>query len=98
MTKTQKRNPGGRSRRCLQRDAKPRFGELVRRARTEGPQHITVRGRFEVVVITAEEFRRLKAARTGDALVAAMQASPYPDIDIEPRRWRLPVRDPSPLS
>jgi hypothetical protein len=57
-----------------------------------------VRGRFEVVVITAEEFRRLKAARTGDALVAAMQASPYPDIDIEPRRWRLPVRDPSPLS
>lgn len=30
---------------------------------------------------------------TGAALIAAMQASPYRDIDIEPPRERLPVRD-----
>jgi hypothetical protein len=30
---------------------------------------------------------------TGAALVAAMQASPYKDVDLEPRRDPLPVRD-----
>jgi hypothetical protein len=52
-----------------------------------------VHGRDEVVVVAAEEFRRLKGDRTGEALIAALQASPYRDIDIEPRRVRLPVRD-----
>ncbi len=32
-------------------------------------------------------------ARTGADLVAALQASPYRDISIEPARYRLPVRD-----
>jgi hypothetical protein len=52
-----------------------------------------VPGGYEVVVLTAEEFRRLKGDRTDETLVAAMQASPYRDIDIEARRSRLPVRD-----
>lgn len=73
-------------------DAKARFSELVRRVRSEGPQHVTVHGRDEVVVVSAEEFRRLKGERTGQALIAAMQASPYRDIDIEPQRDRMPVR------
>jgi len=30
--------------------------------------------------------------RTGADLIAALQASPYRDIDIEPERYRLPVR------
>jgi prevent-host-death family protein len=73
-------------------DAKARFSELVRRVRSEGPQHVTVHGRDEVVVVSAEEFRRLKGERGGDALIAAMQASPYRDIDIEPGRAPMPVR------
>ena len=76
----------------LLQDAKARFSELVRRVRSEGPQHVTVHGRDEVVVISAEEFRRLKGERSGDALIAAMQASPYRDIDIEPKREPMPVR------
>src|ERR1700678_3059437 len=72
--------------RWLLQDAKARFSELVRRVRSEGPQHVTVHGRDEVVVVSAEEFRRLKGDRTGEALIAAMQASPHRDIDIEPRR------------
>jgi prevent-host-death family protein len=32
-------------------DAKARFGELVRRAKSEGPQIVTAHGREEVVVI-----------------------------------------------
>jgi prevent-host-death family protein len=73
-------------------DAKARFSELVRRARSDGPQHVTVHGRDEVVVVSAEEFRRLRGDRTGDALIAAMQASPYRDIAIEPAREPMPVR------
>ena len=77
----------------LLQDAKARFSELVRRVRSEGPQHVTVHGRDKVVVISAEEFRRLKGDLTGESLIAAMQASPARDIDIEPRREALPVRD-----
>lgn len=73
-------------------DAKARFSELVRRVRNEGPQRVTVHGRDEVVVISAEEFRRLKGDLTGEVLIAAVQASPHRDIDIEPRRKPMPVR------
>ena len=46
-------------------DAKARFSEVVRRARAESPQHITVRGKAAVVVIAAETFDRLlHGART----------------------------------
>ena len=74
-------------------DAKARFSELVRKVRSEGPQHVTVHGRDEVVVIAAEEFRRLKGTLTGQALIDAIQASPCREIEIEPKRAPLPVRD-----
>jgi prevent-host-death family protein len=77
----------------LLQDAKSRFSELVRRVRSEGPQHVTVHGRDEVVVISAEEFRHLKGERSGAELVAAMQASPFREIEIEPPREVFPVRD-----
>jgi prevent-host-death family protein len=77
----------------LLQDAKARFSELVRRVRSEGPQRVTVHGRDEVVVISAEEFRRLKGDLTGESLIAAMQASPYRDIDLEPNRTAMPVRE-----
>lgn len=64
----------------------------MRRVRSEGPQHVTVHGREEVVVISAEEFRRLKGEQTGEALIAVMQASPHREIDIEPSRKPMPVR------
>jgi prevent-host-death family protein len=74
-------------------DAKAHFSELVRRARYDGPQHVTVRGREEVVVIGAEAFRKLAGDRTGRALVEAMQQSSHRSTSLEPRRMRLPVRD-----
>ena len=74
-------------------NAKARFSELVRRVKSEGPQHVTVHGRDEVVVITAEDFRRLQGNATGQALIDALQASPHRDLDIEPERTIMPVRD-----
>jgi prevent-host-death family protein len=40
-------------------DAKARFSEVVRRAQSEGPQRVTVRGRDAVVVISVAELDRL---------------------------------------
>ena len=77
----------------ISQDAKARLSELVRRAHSEGLQHVTVRGRDGVVVVAEEEFRRLKGEVTGAALVAAMQASPSREIEIEPKRARMFVRD-----
>jgi hypothetical protein len=66
---------------------------LVRRVHSEGPQRVTVHGRDEVVVISADEFRRLKGDLTGAALIAAMQASPDRGFDIAPKRAPMPVRE-----
>jgi prevent-host-death family protein len=74
-------------------DAKARFSELVRQAKREGPQLVTVHGRDEVFVVDAGEFRRLKGRRTGQALVDLMQASPLRDVTFENEAARLPVRD-----
>jgi prevent-host-death family protein len=75
-------------------DAKARFSEVVRRAHSDGPQHVTVHGRDAVVVVDAAEFERLQGGRTGQALIDALQASPYRDIEIEaPRSSVMPVRD-----
>jgi prevent-host-death family protein len=77
----------------LLQDAKARFSELVRKVRTDGPQHVTVHGRDEVVIIAAEEFRRLKGNVTGNALIEAMQSSPHRETELEPTRTPMPVRD-----
>ena len=80
-----------RSRWRLQ-DAKARFSELVRMAHSDGPQHVTLHGRDAVVVVDADEFQRLKGARSGQLLVEALQASPHREIEVEPRRAAMPVR------
>lgn len=75
------------------RDAESRFSELVNRARHDGPQHVTVHGKEEVVIISAAEFRRLKGGATGQALIDALQSSPYPEIELVADRDAMPVRD-----
>jgi antitoxin Phd len=39
--------------------AKARFSELFQRARSEGPQWVSRRGKESVVILPAEEFERL---------------------------------------
>jgi prevent-host-death family protein len=69
-------------------DAKARFSEVVRKAKTEGPQQITVHGREEVVVISVEEYRRAKGQPTGEVLVKLMQDPRLRGLRIE--RVRTP--------
>jgi hypothetical protein len=65
---------------------------VVRKAKTEGPQRITVHGREEVVVVSVEEYRRVKGEATGQALVTLLQDSPLRDVKIERERTRSRVR------
>jgi antitoxin Phd len=58
--------------------AKQRFSELVERARREGPQVVTKHGREAVVVVSVEEYRRLKGA--DDNLVDFLRSAP--DFDL----------------
>jgi prevent-host-death family protein len=44
-------------------DAKNRFSELVQRALKEGPQVVTLRGERAAVILSAETFDALTAAR-----------------------------------
>lgn len=74
-------------------DARNRFSELVSSALCQGPQYVTINGREEVVVIRADEFRRLMGERSGAAIVATMQGMPYRDIDLDPERFGAQVSD-----
>ena len=74
-------------------DAKARFSELVRKANREGPQHVTVHGRDEVVIISAKDYQHLKGDRTGQLLVDLLRDSPLRDLDLDRRGVRSPVRD-----
>jgi prevent-host-death family protein len=94
MTRTRRTLTHASSRRGLWalQDAKARFSEVVRKAKTEGPQRITVHGREEVIVVSVEEYRRVKGERTGQALVQVLQDSPLRDITIDHEPTYAPVR------
>jgi prevent-host-death family protein len=59
-------------------DAKARFSELVKRAREQGPQHVSVRGEPAVVVISEEEFTRLVSPRPS-IVDHILEGEPWPD-------------------
>ncbi len=96
MTRKTKTTPSAAPQTCSQpwqlQDAKARFSELVRLAHSAGPQHVTVHGREAVVVIDADAFQRLTGGRTGQHLIDAIQSSPHREIEIEPGRAPMPVR------
>lgn len=73
-------------------DAEARFSEVVRKAKTEGPQRITVDGKDEVVVVSVSEYRGMREDRTGEALVKVLSESPFRDEELEPKSTRNPVR------
>ena len=88
MTDAPRRRPGkpaaSRTGPWKLEDAKARFSEVVRRARSDGPQRVTVRGKDAVVVISVEELERLApAAPDRLPLVAFLESL---SLDLEPVR------------
>ena len=63
-------------------EAKNRLSEVVRKARQEGPQVITLHGQEAAVVIAAADFRRM-AHRPQDSLVDFFRHSPLVGIDLD---------------
>jgi prevent-host-death family protein len=68
-----------------------RFSELVRRAREQGPQHVTIRSAPVVVVISEEEFARLTSPRPS-IVDHILEGPPWPDDVVEAINGRS--RDP----
>lgn len=54
--------------------AKQHFSELVERARRDGPQVVTRHGKEAVVVVSVEEYRRLRGG--GPSLVEFIRSAP----------------------
>jgi antitoxin Phd len=68
-------------------DAKARFSEVVRRARSEGPQRVTVRGKDAVVVVAAEALDKLLPPRKPrQNLLAFLQSTGLGDLDLTRER------------
>lgn len=72
-------------------EAKARFSALVRKAATQGPQTITVHGRRAAVVLSPEDYDRLKRPRSSFADFLAR--SPLAGTDLELERDRSMPRD-----
>ena len=58
----------------------------MRRARDQGPQAVTVRGRPAVVVVDAEEYERLAAPRPKLPLVTFLEGLNLDDLDLTRER------------
>jgi prevent-host-death family protein len=70
-------------------DAKAKFSEVVKRAQTEGPQEVTVRGEPAAVVLSLAEFKRMteqaqilarpKASTDKEFIDFLLDGPPWPD-------------------
>lgn len=77
-------------------DAKNHFSKVVQRARSEGPQVVTLRGERAAVVLSARDYDALRAGRP--SLVDDLLAGPAWDDDLTDAvdaRAKTPSRDPA---
>ena len=72
-------------------EAKARFSELMCGAAATGPQTITVRRRRAAVLLSADEYDRLK--RSKHSLVEFLGASPLAGVRLNIERDQFPPRD-----
>ena len=72
-------------------EAKNRFSHVVKEACEDGPQVVTVRGQEKVVILSAEEYRRL-SQHQGD-LVEFLETSPWAEVELDLSRSRDTGRD-----
>ena len=64
-------------------DAKNRFSEVVKRARDEGPQTVTVHGQRAAVVLSAQEFDSLVKPPVSFVDFLLGDTHPWPDDVVE---------------
>ena len=72
-------------------EAKAKFSEVVKLANREGPQEITVRGQPTAILISLEDFKKIKEKKP--SLVSLMRSSPLAGINLDLQRDQSPARD-----
>jgi prevent-host-death family protein len=72
-------------------EAKNKFSELVRKASEEGPQTVTKHGKDSVVILSAEDYRKLEKPKT--SLVEFFRNSPLSEVELDTKRDPSPARD-----
>jgi prevent-host-death family protein len=63
--------------------AKAKFSELVQKAIDKGPQTVTRRGKPAVVVLSAQEYERLRQRKP--TLKEVLMSGPEGDFEVPPR-------------
>ena len=72
-------------------EAKARLSEVIKKAASEGPQHITVHGAPTAVVISEAQYRRLK--RHKQSFLDFMRQSPLLGLEFDFERDPSLTRD-----
>lgn len=72
-------------------EAKAHLSELVKKAASGLPQEITLRGKPAVVVLSAQQYEKLKQPK--QKLADFLKQSPLAGIDINIDRDKMPMRD-----
>ena len=72
-------------------EAKAKFSEVVKLANREGPQEITVRGQPTAILISLEDFKKIKEKKP--SLVSLMRSSPLAGINLDLQRDQSLARD-----
>lgn len=72
-------------------EAKNRFSQLVNRALAEGPQVVTRRGEEIVVVLSKDEYSKLRLSRS--SLLEFFRESPLVGAELDLARDRSKLRD-----
>ena len=86
-TKRKRNKSTGKTATWQLQTAKAQFSELIRRARTSGPQVVTKQGKEEAVVVGIEDFKRLtQRAKQPDSLVQFFAESPLAEFALDLRR------------
>jgi prevent-host-death family protein len=72
-------------------EAKARLSEVIKKAKKEGPQNITVHGSLTAVVLSSKEYERLKHPK--GSFVEFMRRSPLYGIDLDLGRVQTLTRE-----
>jgi len=72
-------------------EAKNKFSNLVECAQNDGPQIVTKHGKAAVVIISADDYRKLARPKTN--LHQFLRKSPMSDLDLDLYRDKKKPRD-----
>ena len=71
-------------------EAKAHLSELVKKASSGTPQEITLRGKPTVVVLSTQQYKKLK--KNKQKLTTFLRQSPLVDLDLELQRDKTGMR------